>query len=259
MADTLIRLDRVGVNGTGGVILDDVSLDVAAGRIVTIVGPNGAGKSTLVKTALGLQRPDRGKVTRQPGLVVGYVPQKLAIPAQLPLPVGRFLSMARPGAITAANLAASLDRVGLGADLMDRQVIHLSGGELQRALLARAMLRRPHLLVLDEPAAGVDVAGQADLYDLIAGFARQDGAGVLMVSHDLHVVMAATDEVVCLNRHVCCAGHPDSISRHPDYLALFGARAAASLALYTHTHDHSHGHDGCVHPPAPSAGASYHG
>jgi zinc transport system ATP-binding protein len=140
----------------------------------------------------------------------------------------------------------------------------LSGGELQRVLLARALLRRPNLLVLDEPVAGVDMAGQAELYDLIASLART-GAGacaVLMVSHDLHVVMAATDEVVCLNRHVCCAGHPETVSRHPEYLALFGPSVAASLAVYTHVHDHQHLPDGTVghlHPDHRHGPDCHHG
>lgn len=242
--DPLLAVEQVSLSLSGHAVLTEVSLAVAPGRIVTIVGPNGAGKSTLVKVALGLIAPQMGRVRRAPGLLVGYVPQKLNVDSALPLSVRRFLAMAAPKADSAV-MTNALARVGAG-HVLAQQVTELSGGELQRVMLARALLRRPHLLVLDEPVGGVDMAGQAELYDLIATLAHQDGCGVLMVSHDLHVVMAATDEVVCLNRHVCCAGHPEAVSRHPEYLALFGAKVAASLAVYTHVHDHAHLPDGSV-------------
>lgn len=241
----LVRLDRVGLSYNGQPALSEVSLSVEAGRIVTVIGPNGAGKSSLIKLALGLLSPDGGPgggtVTRRPGLVVGYVPQRLHIPAALPLSVRRFLAMA--GA--KGDSAQALARVS-ASHVLKRQMIDLSGGELQRVMLARALLRQPDLLVLDEPVGGVDMNGQAEIYDLIASLAHDEGRGILLVSHDLHVVMAATDEVVCLNRHVCCAGHPEAVARHPEYLALFGPRVAASLAVYTHVHDHAHLADGRV-------------
>lgn len=242
----LLRLAGVRLTHGGQVVLDHVDLAVEAGRIITVVGPNGAGKSSLLKVALGLLRPDAGTVERA-AATVGYVPQRLDIGRLLPLSVRRFLAMALPGRAGRRELEDMLGLVGAG-HVLDRQVVDLSGGELQRVLLARALLRRPDLLVLDEPVGGVDVAGQAELYDLITAQARDHGVGVLMVSHDLHVVMAATDHVVCLNRHVCCAGHPEAVSRHPEYLALFGPRVAASLAIYTHAHDHGHGADGSVLP-----------
>ncbi|MGE5503976.1 MAG: zinc ABC transporter ATP-binding protein ZnuC [Actinomycetota bacterium] len=252
----LLQMDGVALTLAGHLVLDGVSLAVEGGRIVTVVGPNGAGKSTLLKVALGLLKPDRG-VVRRSAATVGYVPQKLAVDRTLPLSVRRFLAMAFPGRAPRDLLEGALDRVRAG-HVLARQVVDLSGGELQRVMLARALLRRPDLLVLDEPVGGVDVAGQAELYDLIARLARDDGTGVLMVSHDLHVVMAATDEVVCLNRHVCCAGHPEAVSRHPEYLALFGPRVAQSLAIYTHSHDHGHLADGTVvehkHGPGCSHG-----
>jgi len=246
--DLLLAVERVTLLRAGQPVLSEVSLAVEAGRIVTIVGPNGAGKSTLVKVALGLVAPDGGRVRRAEGLTIGYVPQALNVDAGLPLSVRRFLAMAAPRA-RGDDLPAALDRVGAG-HVLARQVTELSGGELQRVMLARALLRRPRLLALDEPVGGVDMAGQAEIYDLIAQLAHDEGVGVLMVSHDLHVVMAATDEVVCLNRHVCCAGHPEAVSRHPEYLALFGPRVAASLAVYTHVHDHAHLADGTVDPHA---------
>jgi zinc transport system ATP-binding protein len=240
----LASLRDVVVEHAGHRVLNGVSLQAAKGRIVTVIGPNGAGKSTLVKVALGLVPPKSGTVWREPGLVVGYVPQRLTVEPTLPLSVRRFLAMACSGC-GRGDMERALDRVGAG-HVLARQVGQLSGGELQRVLLARALLRKPGLLVLDEPVGGVDMAGQADLYDLIAGLARDEGTAVLMVSHDLHVVMAATDEVVCLNGHVCCAGHPETVSRHPEYLALFGPRVASSLAVYTHVHDHAHLADGTV-------------
>ncbi|HSV28647.1 MAG TPA: zinc ABC transporter ATP-binding protein ZnuC [Candidatus Omnitrophota bacterium] len=241
---SLVSLANVSVAFGDQPVLVEVSLAVEPGRIVTVVGPNGAGKSTLLKVALGLVPADRGKVARIPGLVVGYVPQKLNVDRTLPLSVRRFLAMAGGQ----GDLETALEQVKAG-HVLRRQVADLSGGELQRVLLARALLRRPGLLVLDEPVGGVDMTGQAEIYDLLARLAHEQNVGVLMVSHDLHLVMAATDEVVCLNRHVCCAGHPESVSRHPEYLALFGPRVAASLAVYTHDHDHVHLPDGTVEAP----------
>lgn len=253
----LLRLGGVGLRHGAQTVLSGIDLCVEAGRIITVVGPNGAGKSSLIKAALGLLPIDGGTVERNAAMV-GYVPQRLEIGRLLPLSVRRFLSMAGRDRLSAAQAGEWLELVGAG-HVEGRQVADLSGGELQRVLLARALLRRPDLLVLDEPVAGVDVAGQAELYDLIARQAREHGTGVLMVSHDLHVVMAATDHVICLNRHVCCAGHPEAVSRHPEYLALFGPRAAAGLAIYTHTHDHDHGADGSVRPLATGEGGHVHG
>ena len=243
---SLVRVLDASLAFRGHLVLDGVNLTVAPGRIVTVVGPNGAGKSTLLKVAVGLLGVDQGQVERT-ARIVGYVPQKLVIERILPLSVRRFLAMAVRGPVGKNDLEEALDRVS-GGHVLGRQVADLSGGEMQRVLLARALLRKPDLLVLDEPVGGVDMVGQAELYDLIAALAHQDGVGVLMVSHDLHVVMAATDEVVCLNRHVCCAGHPETVSRHPEYLALFGPRVANSLAIYTHAHDHGHLADGSVLP-----------
>ncbi len=253
----LVRVSEVSVAFRGHTVLDGVNLTVEPGRIVTLVGPNGAGKSTLLKVAVGLLPPDRGRVAFG-ARTVGYVPQKLVIERILPLSVRRFLAMAVRGPVGHSQLEDALTLVGAG-HVLRRQVADLSGGEMQRVLLARAMLRRPDLLVLDEPVGGVDMAGQAELYDLIAALAHRDGVGILMVSHDLHVVMAATDEVVCLNHHVCCAGHPETVSRHPEYLALFGPRVAGSLAIYTHAHDHGHLADGSVLPLDPDHPVHQHG
>lgn len=245
-AKTLIDAAGVTVRYDGRAVLDHVALTVSEGDIVTLIGPNGSGKTTFVRAVLGLLRPDAGDITRRPGLRIGYLPQKIAIDRTLPLNVRRFISMAGNGN------GARLDEVAAeaGVDhLLDRSFHDLSGGEAKRALLARALLRAPDLLVLDEPTANVDVAGQAEFYDLIRRVRDRHGCGVLLVSHDLHLVMAATDFVVCLNTHVCCSGRPDAVTRNPEYLALFGPRVAETHGLYTHHHDHGHDISGETVPP----------
>ncbi|GGM09323.1 zinc ABC transporter ATP-binding protein ZnuC [Pseudomonas asuensis] len=246
MSDALIQLSDVGVRFSGQNILDQVNLTLTRGEIVTLIGPNGAGKTTLVRTVLGLLKPDTGSVWRQPRLTVGYMPQKLHVDATLPLSVVRFLRLV-PG-VTRTSAAQALAEVG--ADhLLDSPLQTISGGELQRVLLARALLRKPELLVLDEPVQGVDVSGQAELYRLITQLRNRYGCGVLMVSHDLHLVMSTTDQVVCLNHHICCSGHPEQVSGDPAFVELFG-QDARSLAIYHHHHDHAHElHGGVVMKP----------
>ncbi|HLT05237.1 MAG TPA: zinc ABC transporter ATP-binding protein ZnuC [Pseudomonas sp.] len=246
MSDDLLRLDGVSVRFNGQDTLDAVDLRVRQGEIVTLIGPNGAGKTTLVRVVLGLLTPDRGQIWRRPKLRIGYMPQKLQVDATLPLSVQRFLRLV-PG-VSAAMARAALEEVG-AAQVLNHPLQRISGGELQRVLLARALLRKPQLLVLDEPVQGVDVAGQAALYRLIGKLRERHGCGVLMVSHDLHLVMSATDQVVCLNRHVCCSGHPEQVSGDPAFVELFG-RDARSLAIYQHRHDHAHDlHGGVVLKP----------
>ena len=218
-------------------VLSGVDISVNPGEIVTLIGPNGAGKTTLVRILLGLLRQDAGEVSRRPDLTLGYLPQQLIIDPILPLSVGRLLGLTSRPAPGQAERA--LEEVG-AAHLINQGVQSLSGGELQRILLARALARSPDLLVLDEPIQGIDVSGQAELYELISRIRSLRGCGVLMISHDLHLVMASTDRVVCINGHLCCSGQPETVSRHPEYMAMFGAREAMSLAVYTHSHDHSH-------------------
>ena len=238
---------------SGQPVLQQVQLALRPGEIVTLIGPNGAGKTTLVRTVLGLLKPDSGTVRRKPRLRIGYMPQKLHVDATLPLSVLRFLRLV-PGVDRAAAQAA-LAEVG-AEQVIDSPLQSISGGELQRVLLARALLREPELLVLDEPVQGVDVAGQAELYRLITQLRDRHGCGVLMVSHDLHLVMSATDQVVCLNRHVCCSGHPEQVSNDPAFVELFG-QDAKSLAIYHHHHDHSHDLHGEV--VEQRAGLTIHG
>lgn len=229
----------------GRAVLEGVELAVGPREIVTVIGPNGAGKSVLLRILLGLLAPDRGEVWRKPGMRIGYVPQRLTVDPTLPLPVSRFLELGAP--VGRAALVAALDEVG-AAQVIDSPIQAVSGGEFQRVLLARALLRDPALLVLDEPVQGVDVTGQAELFGLIRTIRDRRGCGVLMVSHDLHLVMAATDIVVCLNRHVCCTGRPEAVRGDPAYLALFGPTAPDAIAVYTHHHDHAHDIDGHVTP-----------
>ena len=233
----LIEAHGLSVHFRDRAILDRVDLHVSRGEIVTVIGLNGAGKSTLVRTLLGLITPTSGNITRKPGLRIGYSPQHLHLDATLPLTVSGFLTL---GAHTGeSRLRDTLAEVGV-ADVLDSQVSDISGGEFHRVLLARALLRKPDLLVLDEPLAGVDVAGQSELYRLIADIRDRYACGVLLVSHDLHVVMAATDRVVCINHHVCCTGRPEAVTRSPEFVALFGRHVAEELAVYTHHHDHQH-------------------
>ena len=249
--EVLLEVSGVAVRLGKHTVLREAGLTVAAGEIVSLIGPNGAGKTTLVRVILGLLAPARGHVHLRKGLRIGYMPQNLAVDPTLPLTVARFLALG--GRAPRRRMDRILTEVG-ASHLANSQLYELSGGEMRRALLARALLRGPELLVLDEPAQGVDVTGQAELYGLITRLRDDHGCGVLLVSHDLHVVMAATDRVVCLNHHVCCTGRPEAVSRHPEYLALFGPAAAQGLAVYPHRHDHRHDEHGEVLPLAPGKG-----
>src|SRR5690554_6313630 len=241
--DTLVNVKGAGVQRDGRWLVRNVEFDVARGEIVTLIGPNGSGKSTTARTAIGAIAPDEGSVWRKSGLRVGYVPQKLTIDWTLPLTVERLMTLT--ASHSKAEISAALASVGI-SHLARSQVQHLSGGEFQRALLARAMLRKPDLLVLDEPVQGVDFSGEAALYQLIGTIRDRTGCGILLISHDLHVVMAATDTVICLNGHVCCRGTPQAVAADPKYRRLFGRDAAGALAVYRHSHDHTHLADGRV-------------
>ncbi|MDO9318192.1 MAG: zinc ABC transporter ATP-binding protein ZnuC [Gammaproteobacteria bacterium] len=224
-------------------VLQHVGLQVHQGEIVTLVGPNGAGKTTLVRIVLGLLSPHSGTIARPAGLRIGYMPQKLHVEPTMPMTVKRFLALAHHA--SGEPITRILEEVRIG-HLMNQQLQAISGGELQRVLLARALSQSPQLLVLDEPAQGVDVAGQAELYQLINEIRNRHHCGVLMISHDLHLVMATTDQVICLNHHICCHGRPEQVSVDPSYLALFGKKEAKTLAVYTHHHNHQHDINGCV-------------
>lgn len=234
---TLVELQSLTVAFSGRNVLDNVALKLERGEITTLIGPNGAGKSTLVKVITGLQKPTLGKVVRQKGIRIGYVPQKLHLNETLPLSVDRFMRLA--GRYSVEQRREALTMVN-GAHLIDSDMHRLSGGEMQRVLLARALLQKPDLLVLDEPVQGVDVTGQLELYRLIQQLRDLLNCAILMVSHDLHLVMAKTDKVICLQHHICCSGSPFSVTNHPKYIALFGRQASDQLALYQHQHNHQH-------------------
>ena len=240
---SLIEAQRLEVTLGSHKVLSHVDFHVDPGEIVTIVGPNGSGKSTLLRLLVGALRPDAGKVIRKPGLRLGYVPQKLMMDPTLPMDVMRFLSL--PKRVPTSERQAALDEAGAGA-LGDRPMAALSGGQFQRVLLARALLEKPDLLLLDEPTQGLDQPGSAAFYRQVEQIREQLGCAVVMVSHELHVVMSASDRVVCLNGHVCCQGHPEVVAQAAEYRALFGTGTAGALALYRH--EHSHRHDaGCDH------------
>jgi len=251
-AQPLLQVRALGVDFGGPPVLERVDLVVNRAEIVTLIGPNGSGKTTLVRAALGLVQPRAGSITRAAGLRIGYVPQHVHADATLPMSVHRFVCLA-PG-VARADAERVLAEVGAGS-VAGSPMSALSGGEMRRVLLARALARRPDLLILDEPTAGVDVGGQADLYRLIESLRRRQGCGVLLVSHDLHLVMASTNRVVCLNHHVCCTGSPQDVVEDPAYLTLFGSHGRARLAVYAHHHDHDHDLHGAVAEDARESGS----
>ncbi len=245
--DALVSARGVTVERDGRALLENIDLDIGPNEIVTVIGPNGAGKSTLVRALLGLIPTTRGTVLRRSGLVVGYAPQRFDVDRAMPITVERFLRLG--AAADDVRVRSSLREVG-ASRVAGQQIANLSGGELQRVILARALLRDPHLLVLDEPVRGVDYAGEAELYELIGTLRDAHKLGVLLVSHDLHVVMAKSDRVVCINRHVCCSGIPHTVARDPEYVRLFGEDAARAFAVYHHEHDHRHDLAGEAEPAA---------
>lgn len=240
---SLMSMDHISVGYGANTVLRNVSLAIEPGEIVTIVGPNGSGKTTLLRALIGAVRPASGTISRKPGLRIGYVPQKLHIDPTLPITVERFLRL--PGGHTKEACARALEQAGV-PDLSQRQMSGLSGGQFQRVLLARALIETPDLLLLDEATQGLDQPGSAAFYRQIEQVRQDTGCAVLMISHELHVVMSASDRVVCLNGHVCCEGTPEIVSAAPEYRALFGTGTGGALALYRHEHDHAHD-DTCDH------------
>lgn len=238
---TLIETKGLSLRYGSATVLRDVHFNLSQGEIVTIVGPNGSGKSSLLRALIGALRPASGTVIRKPGLKIGYVPQKLQIDGTLPLTVQRFLSL--PVRQSQSVTREALAQAGV-PELAQRQMTDLSGGQFQRVLLARALLGSPDVLILDEATQGLDQPGAAAFYRQIEEVRQRTGVAILMVSHDLHVVMAASDRVLCLNGHVCCEGTPEVVADAPEYRALFGSGTQGALALYRHhhTHDHDHGH-----------------
>lgn len=238
----LIKAERLSKKHGRRSILQSINFTLHAGEIVTLIGPNGSGKTTLLRCLLGLERADEGRILRKREMRLGYVPQHIHFEATMPLSVSYFLQLSSKRPV---NFRHIIELTAIES-LMGRQMRHLSGGELQRVLLAQALLDKPELLVLDEPVQGVDFSGQAELYRLIRKVSREYRMAVLMVSHDLHLVMADTDRVLCLNGHICCAGSPHKVSQDPAFVELFGQDVARQIAFYVHHHDHHHELDGRI-------------
>ena len=238
----LVKLNNVGIQQNEKWLVKGVSLEVEKGKIVTLIGPNGSGKSTTAKIALGIYKNIEGNVEKFTNNV-GYVPQKISIDWTLPLRVKDFMVLTDDIKDELLDEALSLTGV---IHLKEKNLGNLSGGEFQRVLLARAISKKPELLVLDEPVQGVDFTGEIALYELIKKISEKLNCGILLISHDLHTVMSATDHVVCLNGHVCCSGSPKDVARNNEYKALFGEQASQTLAVYEHKHDHEHSIDGKI-------------
>ena len=238
----LLKVENVGISLNGKSLVRDVSLEVKQGEIVTLIGPNGSGKSTTAKIALGIYKKIDGKVKTYTDKI-GYVPQKISIDWTLPIRVLDFMTLTEE--LTQDQINSALNLTGV-EHLKDKSLSNLSGGEFQRVLIARAISKRPELLVLDEPVQGVDFKGEIALYELIKKISEELSCGILLISHDLHVVMSATDFVVCLNGHVCCSGTPQVVAKNDQYQELFGDRASKILSLYEHKHDHTHAQDGTI-------------
>jgi zinc transport system ATP-binding protein len=239
---TLLKLESVGFSKNNKWLVEGVSLEVKQGEIVTLIGPNGSGKSTTAKIALGIYKNIEGRVNKFTNKI-GYVPQKISIDWTLPIRVIDFMSLIEEPTDEQINIALNLTSV---EHLRNKSLGDLSGGEFQRVMIARAIAKQPDLLVLDEPVQGVDFKGEITLYELIKKISEELNCGILLISHDLHVVMAATDFVVCLNGHVCCSGTPQVVAKNNEYKELFGDRASSTLSLYEHKHDHTHSQDGTI-------------
>ena len=238
----LLKVEKVGVSINDKSLVKGVSFEVKQNEIVTLIGPNGSGKSTTAKIALGIYKKIDGKVKKYTDKI-GYVPQKISIDWTLPIRVLDFMSLTEN--LTQDQINTALNLTGV-EHLKDKNLSNLSGGEFQRVLIARAISKQPELLVLDEPVQGVDFKGEIALYELIKKISEKMQCGILLISHDLHVVMSATDFVICLNGHVCCSGTPQKVIKDNKYKELFGDRASNILSLYEHKHDHTHSQDGTI-------------
>ena len=236
----LVKLDNVGISINDKWLVKGVSFQVEKNKIVTLIGPNGSGKSTTAKIALGIYKKIQGKVEKYTNKV-GYVPQKISIDWTLPLRVKDFMTLTE--SLDNETITEALSLTGV-IHLKEKNLSDLSGGEFQRVLLARAISKKPELLVLDEPVQGVDFTGEIALYELIKKICDELNCGILLISHDLHTVMTATDHVVCLNGHVCCSGSPMDVAKNNEYKALFGEQASQILTRYEHRHDHIHTEEG---------------
>ena len=246
MIDTskkIVEINQAGVIRQNKWIIKNISLEVNRGEILTLIGPNGSGKTTTAKLAAGIIKPDEGKVHSQKNIVLSYVPQNMKVDWTIPINVKHFMKLTN--SIDNKNILKALNLVDIG-HLIDEQIQTLSGGEFQRALIARAIARKPDLLILDEPLQGLDFTGEKLLYNLINKIKDEIKCGIILISHNLHMVMATTDQVICLNGHICCSGTPNIVLQSKEYTELFGPNKLDGLALYTHSHNHTHETDGTL-------------
>ena len=235
----LIAASNITVNRGETKILDDVSITIGESEFITILGPNGGGKSMLLKCLMGFYIPDNGTITRKRHLRIGYVPQQFTSEQTMPISVGQFLRLRKK--VSAEELETIAAETNIGA-LVNKPLNILSGGELQRILVARALIGAPDVLILDEPAQNLDISGQLSFYKLLSEIYEKRSFTILMVSHDLHMVMATTKKVICLFHHVCCSGEPQVVTKDPEFITLFGNDMAEMMAVYQHGHNHSHAH-----------------
>ena len=241
-SDFLVKIENAGIFRSSKWLVRDVSLEVSQGQIVTLIGPNGSGKTTTAKMVLNILKPDEGFVISNTSRVA-YVPQKINVDWTMPLRVFDFMKIT--GDLSENDMKENLRLTGVER-LIYSELRNLSGGEFQRVLIARAIAKKPELLILDEPVQGVDFNGEIALYNLIKSISDSLNCGILLISHDIHFVMSSTDHVICLNGHICCSGSPSSVAKNPAYIDLFGEHTASTLSLYKHHHDHSHGTDGRI-------------
>ena len=239
---TLLQVEKAGLTINSKILVEGISFDVRQGEIVTLIGPNGSGKSTTAKIALGIHKNITGNVKKFTNKI-GYVPQKILIDWTLPIRVIDFMFLTKD--LNDNQISDALNLTGV-EHLKNKNLSNLSGGEFQRVLIARAIAKKPELLVLDEPVQGVDFKGEIAIYKLIKKISENLSCGILLISHDLHMVMSATDHVICLNGHVCCSGKPHIVAQDEKYKELFGDRASKVLTLYEHKHDHTHSQDGKI-------------
>jgi zinc transport system ATP-binding protein len=238
----LVKLENAGVQRTSKWLVKGISFEISQSQIVTLIGPNGSGKTTTAKMILNIMNADEGQITRNTDKMA-YVPQKINIDWTMPLRVIDFMKITNN--LNDNQVIESLTTTGVDK-LLYNQIHNLSGGEFQRVLIARAIAKKPDLLVLDEPVQGVDYNGEIALYNLIKKISVNLNCGILLISHDMHFVMSTTDHVVCLNGHICCSGTPSSVVKNPEYIKLFGEHNSETLSYYQHHHDHSHDNDGSV-------------
>ena len=239
MSDALITLNNITLSHNGKNVLDDVSFKLHQGEFVTLIGPNGAGKSSLIKILLGVIKQDSGSVTYQEDISLGYTPQTFTANPFIPISVKDFLTLNQK--LDSVFMQQTFDLTGIN-ELLQLPLKNLSGGELQKVLLSRALLNKPNVLILDEPAQNLDVDGQMQLYKLIQDIHQQQNCAVLMVSHDLHRVMKESTQVLCLYHHICCEGLPESILKDEKFNDLFADQINELMATYEHHHNHHHEH-----------------